>query len=137
MEVGAVQNPAANVAAQGQKAGTPQVSPEIKAYAQEVKNTAQIEKVQHTETKNKVANEQQEPEKEKVKVENTVESLNKFMDLMSADIRFKMHEKSNRLMVQLVSERDQSVLREYPSAEFLDMIANIREFVGILTDKKA
>ena len=136
MEVGAVQNPAASATAPGQKAGTPQVSPEIKAYAQEVKNTAQIEKVQHTESKNKVAGDQ-EPEKEKVKVENTVESLNKFMDLMSADIRFKMHEKSNRLMVQLVSERDQSVLREYPSAEFLDMIANIREFVGILTDKKA
>ena len=56
---------------------------------------------------------------------------------MTADIRFTMHQKSNRLMVQLVSEKDQSVLREYPSKEFLDMIANIREFVGILTDKKA
>ena len=134
MDVGTVQNPVSNIAMPGQKAGTPLPATEIKNPA-----PLQVLQVQAAEIKQKIANpyEAEKDNKEKVVVENTVESLNKFMDLMTADIRFTMHQKSNRLMVQLVSEKDQSVLREYPSKEFLDMIANIREFVGILTDKKA
>ncbi len=79
-------------------------------------------------------------QKEKGKQEQvkpTTEALNNFLEFMSADIRFKIHEKSQRLFVQLVSEKDQRVLRQYPPEEFLDMVARIREFVGIFLDKKA
>ena len=134
MDVGTVQSPAVNIAVPGQKAGTPAPAMENKPVA-----PMQAMQAQAVEAKQKIAetSAQDKDGKEKELVENTVESLNKFMDLMTADIRFSMHQKSNRLMVQLVSAKDQSVLREYPSKEFLDMIANIREFVGILTDKKA
>ena len=134
MDVGTVQSPAANIAMPGQRAGTPTPPAEAKPMA-----PMQVMQAQAIEAKQKIAESgaQEKDGKEKEVVENTVESLNKFMDLMTADIRFSMHQKSNRLMVQLVSAKDQSVLREYPSKEFLDMIANIREFVGILTDKKA
>ena len=131
MDVGTLQSPVANIAMPGQKAGTP-------VPAMENRPIAPMQ-AQAVEAKQKIAETaaQDKDGKEKELVENTLESLNKFMDLMTADIRFSMHQKSNRLMVQLVSAKDQSVLREYPSKEFLDMIANIREFVGILTDKKA
>ena len=131
MDVGTVQSPVANIAMPGQKAGTP-------VPAMENRPIAPMQ-AQAVEAKQKIAETaaQDKDGKEKELVENTLESLNKFMDLMTADIRFSMHQKSNRLMVQLVSAKDQSVLREYPSKEFWDMIANIREFVGILTDKKA
>ena len=134
MDVGTVQSPGVNIATSGQKAGTPVPATENKPLA-----PMQVVQAQAAEAKQKIAETatQDKDGKEKEVVENTVESLNKFMDLMTADIRFSMHQKSNRLMVQLVSAKDQSVLREYPSKEFLDMIANIREFVGILTDKKA
>ena len=131
MDVGTVQSPAANIAMPGQKAGTPVPAMENRPIA-----PMQAQAVE-AKQKNAETAAQDKDGKEKELVENTVESLNKFMDLMTADIRFSMHQKSNRLMVQLVSAKDQSVLREYPSKEFLDMIANIREFVGILTDKKA
>jgi len=55
---------------------------------------------------------------------------------MTAELRFKLHVKTGELMVQLVSEKDQKVLREYPPEEFLDMIAKIRDFVGMLLDKR-
>ena len=134
MDVGTVQNPAVNIVMPGQKAGTPVPAAENKPVA-----PMQLMQAQAVEAKQKIAETfvHDKDGKEKEVVENTVESLNKFMDLMTADIRFSMHQKSNRLMVQLVSSKDQTVLREYPSKEFLDMIANIREFVGILTDKKA
>ena len=79
-------------------------------------------------------------QKEKGKQEQvkpTTEALNNFLEFMGAEIRFKVHEKSQRLFVQLVSEKDQRVLRQYPPEEFLDMVARIREFVGIFLDKKA
>ena len=79
-------------------------------------------------------------QKEKGKQEQvkpTTEALNNFLEFMGAEIRFKVHEKSQRLFVQLVSEKDQRVLRQSPPEEFLDMVARIREFVGIFLDKKA
>ena len=79
-------------------------------------------------------------QKEKGKQEQvkpTTEALNNFLEFMGAEIRFKVHEKSQRLFVQLVSEKDQRVLRQYRPEEFLDMVARIREFVGIFLDKKA
>ncbi len=40
-------------------------------------------------------------------------------------------------MVRLVDDKTQKVLKEFPPHEFLDMIAKIREHVGILLDTKA
>ena len=137
MDVGAVQNPAVNVTAAGQKAGTPQPA------APEVKVSTPVETVQNAqETASKTdakmgGKDEQDPEQERKTVENTVKQLNGFMELMTADLHFLIHEKTQRLMVQLISEKDHKVLREYPSKEFLDMIANIREHIGVLTDRKA
>ena len=132
MDVGTVQNPVNATSGSGPKAGTPVATAEVKTYTPPQNVLA----VQAQEIKAKSGAEQ-EPDKEKKVVEDTVKSMNGLMELMTADLRFSIHQKTNRLMVQLVSEKDQKVLREYPSKEFLDMIANIREFVGVLTDKKA
>lgn len=65
------------------------------------------------------------------------QDLSKFMEEMSAGIQFVVHEKTNSLMVQVIDAKSSKVLREFPSKEFLDTIANIREYVGFLLDKKA
>lgn len=65
------------------------------------------------------------------------QELNKFMAEMSAGIQFTVHEKTNSLMVQVVDTVSQRVIKEFPSKEFLDTIANIREYVGFLLDRKA
>lgn len=64
------------------------------------------------------------------------EAMNKFVQAMDANIRFTVHEKLNQLMVQVVDQTNQKVLKEFPSAEFLDTMAAIRDYVGILLDKK-
>lgn len=64
------------------------------------------------------------------------EAMNKFVQAIDANIRFKVHEKSNQLMVQVVDQVKNIVLKEFPSSEFLDTIAAIRDYVGILLDKK-
>lgn len=64
------------------------------------------------------------------------EALNKFMQALEADLQFAMHDKTQQLMVRLVDTKDHKVLKEFPSSEFLDVIAKIRDYVGALLDKK-
>jgi flagellar protein FlaG len=63
--------------------------------------------------------------------------LNKFMSYLNADIQFELHEKTQRLMVKVVDVKENKVLREFPPKELLDHIANMREYIGVLLDKKA
>jgi len=64
------------------------------------------------------------------------EVLNKFMSSLNADLQFVVHDKTKQLMVQLVDEKQQKVLKEFPPHEFLDTIAKIRDYVGVLLDRK-
>ncbi|MCO1601321.1 flagellar protein FlaG [Desulfosporosinus nitroreducens] len=64
------------------------------------------------------------------------EAMNKFIKAMDTNIQFKLHEGTNQLMVQVVDQDSDKVLKEFPPSEFLDTIAAIRDYVGILLDKK-
>lgn len=68
---------------------------------------------------------------------NVTSELNKLLQLMNPDIQFAIHERTKQLMVQVVSVKDKQIIREFPSHELLDTIANIRDYVGVLLDKKA
>ncbi|SDG16985.1 flagellar protein FlaG [Desulfosporosinus hippei DSM 8344] len=69
-------------------------------------------------------------------VTQMTEAMNKFIQAMDANIQFEVHEKTNQLMVQVVDRANNKVLKEFPSSEFLDTMAAIRDYVGILLDKK-
>ena len=108
--------------------------------AQTMQTALPLPHVPETKSLQQISTDAEATQKEKGKQEQvkpTTEALNNFLEFMGAEIRFKVHEKSQRLFVQLVSEKDQRVLRQYPPEEFLDMVARIREFVGIFLDKKA
>jgi len=79
-------------------------------------------------------------EKKLVKIEDiqpmTV-AMNQFIQMSNPDMQFIVHQKTNEVMVQFVNTKSGQVLKEFPSHEFLDTIANIREYVGMLLDKHA
>lgn len=62
--------------------------------------------------------------------------INLSLEAMNTNIRFKYHDKTKELMVQVVDQTNDKVLREIPSHEFLNTIAAIREYVGMILDKK-
>lgn len=70
-------------------------------------------------------------------VAKATENLNKIMQLVNADLKFEIHEKTQRLMVRLVDTKSDKILKEFPPHELLDTLAAIREYIGILLDKKA
>ncbi|WP_188399504.1 flagellar protein FlaG [Sporomusa sp. GT1] len=70
-------------------------------------------------------------------VAKATDDLNKIMQLFNADLKFEIHEKTQRLMVRLVDTKTDTVLKEFPPHELLDTLGAIREYIGILLDKKA
>lgn len=67
---------------------------------------------------------------------NVAAEMNKFMQSLNTDIQFTVHEKTQRMIVQVVDTKTSTVLREFPAHELLDTLAGIRDYVGILLDKK-
>lgn len=70
-------------------------------------------------------------------LDSITKELNSFMENFNADLHFAIHEKTKQLMVQLIDEKNNKILKEYPSHEFLDMVARISDYIGVLLDKKA
>lgn len=121
-EIARIINSSGRPAAPDSVANSPQAAPPVSVPVKDAHEAAR--------------NEKKEAELDK-QIKPTMEALNSFLEFMNAEIKFQYHEKTNRMYVQLVSEKDNRVLREYPPKDFLDMVASIREFVGILLDKKA
>ena len=63
-------------------------------------------------------------------------AMNRFVQMLSADLQFEVHSQSKQLMVRFVDVRQNKILKEFPSKEFLDMVSSIRDYVGVLVDKK-
>lgn len=69
-------------------------------------------------------------------VDKLTEHLNKFMSTINADLQFEMHEGTKQMMVRFVDQKDHHVIKEFPPRELLDTLAAIRDYVGLLLDKK-
>lgn len=69
-------------------------------------------------------------------LKKSAEEMTKWVQGLNTNIKFAVHEETNQLMVQVIDIVEQKVLREFPPRDYLDMIAKIREFVGMLLDKK-
>lgn len=62
--------------------------------------------------------------------------INKFLESVDTQLRFKMHEELNEYYVTIVDSKTDEVIREIPSKKLLDMHAEMRKFVGLLIDRK-
>jgi flagellar protein FlaG len=69
-------------------------------------------------------------------ITEVVDSANHFFQAIQKNLRFQMHEDSSRLYVEVVNAETNDIIKEIPSKEFLDVVARIKEAVGILVDEK-
>ena len=63
-------------------------------------------------------------------------AMNRFVEMLTSDLKFEVHDKTHEVMVKFVNTKTGEVLKEYPPKEYLDMIARIRDYVGMMIDKK-
>jgi len=70
------------------------------------------------------------------KLEGVTDGLNDFMQSLNTNLKFVLHQKTDRLMVQIVDIKSQKVLKEAPPREILDVVAKIHDLIGALIDQK-
>lgn len=69
-------------------------------------------------------------------LETALETLARGTDIFNKRIQFRIHEETDRLMVQVVDRSTQEVIREIPPQRVLDLLASIQEFLGFLFDER-
>lgn len=67
-------------------------------------------------------------------VEKAGIELNKMMERLNQRLSFRLHEESERVMVQVVDIKTHEVVREMPPEDFLEAIAKMRKTIGLLFD---
>ncbi|AMQ07525.1 flagellar protein FlaG [Sporosarcina psychrophila] len=77
-----------------------------------------------------------EPQLPADKAKQMTDSMNTFLESANTQLRFKFHEKLNEYYVTIVDSTTDEVIREIPSKKLLDIHAAMREFVGLLVDRK-
>lgn len=76
---------------------------------------------------------QKQPSDETVK--QTISDINKRLT-NNAECIFGVHDKTNRVMIQIVDKDTKEVIKEVPPEKTLDMIAKAWELAGILVDER-
>jgi flagellar protein FlaG len=70
-------------------------------------------------------------------LQKSIEKMLKILEGDSTSLKFDIHKDTNTIMVKVIDNETQKVVREIPSEKILDMIASIWKLVGIIVDKKA
>ena len=65
-----------------------------------------------------------------------VERLNRAMDAISLRLKFELHDDSGKYYVRVVDELTDETIREIPSKRALDMLASMRQMVGVIIDER-
>lgn len=68
-------------------------------------------------------------------VRKNIEVMNKAMEILNYSLRFRIDENSEQLQVKVMEKDTDKVIREIPPQYVLDMIAKLKDTVGMLIDK--
>ncbi|MCR3920901.1 MAG: flagellar protein FlaG [Firmicutes bacterium] len=103
-----------------------------------------VQRLGETDTENKIRDRQQVSDKSlphdsrpyMEKLEQAIKQSNETADTLNLGIRFKLHESSERYMVQIVDRADNAVIKEIPPERVLNLVGQIQEVIGLLLDEK-
>jgi uncharacterized FlaG/YvyC family protein len=68
------------------------------------------------------------------KVKAALKSFNEI--LKPTHLEFQMHDEAGRYFVKIVDDKTQEVIKQIPSEEFLKMISETKDQLGILVDQR-
>lgn len=70
------------------------------------------------------------------KADGVVDSMNKFLASTNSQLKFVLHEELKEYYVTIVDRQTDEVIREIPPKKLMDIHAAMKEFVGLLVDRK-
>ncbi|GAB7388011.1 hypothetical protein BSNK01_18480 [Bacillaceae bacterium] len=66
----------------------------------------------------------------------TVEAFNDLFVSAQSHLKFVFHEKADEYYVQIIDDRTHEVIKEIPPKKLLDLVAAIKEKLGLIIDEK-
>lgn len=69
------------------------------------------------------------------RLDRALKDLNDAFSAFDIQLKFRVHDKTHDIMVQVVNVRTGEVIREIPPKKILDMFAEMMRFVGVLLDE--
>ncbi len=85
---------------------------------------------------NKLAENKLSAENLREELAEKIDDMNSITRTINENLSFKLHDDTNRLMVQVIDVESQEIIKEMPPEEMLDLAAKIHEMVGLLIDEK-
>jgi flagellar protein FlaG len=71
------------------------------------------------------------------KLEKVKAALKSFNEILKpTHLEFQMHDEAGRYFVKIVDDKTQQVIKQIPSEEFLKMISETRDQLGLLVDQR-
>lgn len=70
------------------------------------------------------------------KIIDAIEKANKQLEIKGTSLRFSIHKITKQIMVKIVSDETEEVIKEVPPEKILDMVADMMVRAGIIVDKR-
>lgn len=93
-------------------------------------------KANYEETKNENSAGKKEKQVNIQEVKVAVDKANKVLFKNNTHLQFRIHEKTNEVMVKIINDETGDVVKEIPPEKMLDMVAKLWEIAGIILDEK-
>ncbi len=69
-------------------------------------------------------------------LQEAVEKVNATVQAFHTGLRFRIHEESERIMVQVVNLTDNEIIKEIPPEKLLHVVAQIQNIIGLFIDTR-
>lgn len=104
-------------------------------FAQNIVNAAELS----NNNSNQNSNLEDSSERAKIdeeKFKSIIDQANEKLRFVNKKFSYKIHEKTNKIMVKIVNSDTGETIREIPPEKELDMVAKMQELAGILVDER-
>ena len=108
---------------------------------EQVKNIRHEEPALNAQSRRKEAIIQGETDQDKSahsvrEAEAAITKLNQTTEAFNIGLRFKLHEATDRVMVQIVDVEKNEIIKEIPPEKLLNLAAQIQDMIGLMLDTK-
>lgn len=81
-----------------------------------------------------IASDEQDIPKEKL--EQAIDTVNKFLNISHSSSKFVLHDGLDRYFVQLIDTQTEEVVKEIPPKKLLDAFYEMQKLLGMIVDEK-
>ncbi len=72
-----------------------------------------------------------------IHIHDAIDRLNNLITMFNKRLKLSVHEKTNQLVIKIIDQKTNKVVREIPPKEFLHFVESFHKLLGVFIDKKS